>query len=112
MISEDMQNNIIVAAVIVIAMFISMRALYGYWPWQTHPKLHRVHKEPDKPWPKEGFDFQPATFRPVPMESGIEPDPTEPPFPPIGGSVGYKPPLVVEIRHSEDHFDRGYNDNG
>jgi hypothetical protein len=119
MISEDMQNNLIVAAVIVIAMFISMRALYGYWPWQTHPKLRKnwrdMRKEVTLKQAEEaGFNFEPVAasvegaFRPVPMASGVEPDLTKPPPFPIfpASTAAYKPPPVT------DHFDRGQNDNG
>ena len=42
-------DTAVIAGVIVVVMFVSMRLLYGYWPWQLHPstrKLARpVHEE-------------------------------------------------------------------
>jgi hypothetical protein len=28
-------DTVAIAAVIIVVMFVSMRLLYGYWPWQT-----------------------------------------------------------------------------
>jgi|KBSMisStandDraft_5_1062788.scaffolds.fasta_scaffold2929073_1 hypothetical protein len=93
-------DMVAIAAVIIVVMFVGMRLLYGYWPWQIHPKLRRVHKEPNDAWPREGFNFQPV--------AGSDPDPTKPPDFSISpaSTAGYKPPLEI------DHYDRGYNDNG
>jgi hypothetical protein len=127
-------DHIVIDAIIVIIMLIGMRLSYGYWPWQARyhrrPTRHEIrehamrelvaaaHIEEDANFnsspnfPRQtGFNFEP-----LPLAKGVdEPDPTQPPPFPIfpAGSAGYKPPLVVETRNGkEDHFDRGYNDNG
>jgi hypothetical protein len=111
-------DHIAVAALIIAVMFMSMRLLYGYWPWQLHPKLRRQRERVVEELKDGGFNFEPVAagvegaFRPVPMASGIEPDPTKsPPFH-IGGSMAQRPPLKVEIVKGEDNYDRGHNDNG
>ena len=105
-------DNVIIAAVIVTVMFVSMRLLYGYWPWQR--KYRRLTRNEIRKYAMQqmaeasrveadrsntGFNFQP-----VPANNEVEPDPTRPPpFPifPAGSAAGHA-----------DHFDRGYNDNG
>lgn len=90
---KDIDMDIVtIAFVISIFMFMSMRIMYGYWPWQIHPRLRRkriVEQEL-----RESFNFEP-----VPMASGVEPDPTKPPPFHIGSTMGQKP-------KEDDHFDR------
>jgi hypothetical protein len=47
-----------IAAVIVTFMFCSMRLLYGYWPWQLHPKLKRQREKVIEEL--VGFNFEPV----------------------------------------------------
>jgi hypothetical protein len=72
-----------IAAVIVTFMFCSMRLLYGYWPWQLHPRLKRQREKVVADLAQGNFDFQPVTqpaqtaSRVNNMPSGDQPVPEE-----------------------------------
>jgi hypothetical protein len=79
-------DHVAIAAVIVVVMFVSMRLLYGYWPWRTHPRLRRRAQVADDP-PPGSFDFQP-----IPGTVGVigndNKDSFERPQPTAGGDIG------------------------
>ena len=54
-------DMVAIAAVIIVVMFVSMRLLYGYWPWQLHPRLKRQREKVVAELAQGGFDFQPVT---------------------------------------------------
>jgi hypothetical protein len=56
-------EDIVVSVAVLTAMFIGMRLIYGYWPWQLHPllRVRRTVREPPT-----GYDFQP-----VPKAAGV-----------------------------------------
>jgi hypothetical protein len=48
-------DAIILAIVLVVVMFAGMRLIYGYWPWQTGPKIivPKVTEDEISVWRKE-----------------------------------------------------------
>ena len=62
-------DMVAIAAVIIVVMFVSMRLLYGYWPWQLHPKVKRMREIVIQQVMEDpaaaGFSFEPITASPV-----------------------------------------------
>jgi hypothetical protein len=62
-------DMVAIAAVIVAVMLVSMRLLYGYWPWQLHPKVKRMREIVIQQVMEDpaaaGFSFEPITASPV-----------------------------------------------
>jgi hypothetical protein len=87
-------DMVAIAAVIVVVMFVGMRLLYGYWPWQLHPKVKRMREIVIQQVMEDpaaaGFSFTPTTVSPVlgvanenadtfVRQTGGEPETTSPP---------------------------------
>jgi hypothetical protein len=86
-------DNVVLAVLLVAVMLVSMRLLYGYWPWQLHPKLKLQRNKVVKQLatePGTDFDFQPITASPIlgvanengdtfVRQTGGEPETTSPP---------------------------------
>ena len=54
-------DSIIAAGIVVVVMFLSMRLLYGCWPWDGR-KIRRALRKVAPPFvepPLQGPDFQP-----------------------------------------------------
>jgi hypothetical protein len=75
-------------------MFVSMRLLYGYWPWRFHPQVKRMREIVIQQVMEDpaaaGFSFEPITASPLlgvanengdtfVRQTGGEPETTSPP---------------------------------
>ena len=75
-------EDIVVSVAVLVAMFIGMRLIYGYWPWQRHPAFRRARQQAEAlAQASTTFDFQPV------------------------------PPDKNRLPNGQDHFDRNYGGN-
>lgn len=59
-------DTVAIAAVIVTVMFVSMRLLYGYWPWRFHPQVKRMREIVIEQVKADGgISFEPITASPI-----------------------------------------------
>jgi hypothetical protein len=62
-------DMVAIAAVIIVVMFVSMRLLYGYWPWRFHPQVKRMREIVIQQVMEDpaaaGFSFEPITASPI-----------------------------------------------
>jgi hypothetical protein len=87
-------DNVVLAVLLVAVMLVSMRLLYGYWPWQLHPKVKRMREIVIQQVMEDpaaaGFSFEPITASPIlgvanengdtfVRQTGGEPETTSPP---------------------------------
>ena len=59
-------DMVAIAAVIIVVMFVSMRLLYGYWPWRFHPQVKRMREIVIEQVKADGgISFEPITASPI-----------------------------------------------